>query len=156
MNDVKTELASYSEELPQASQRVKAADALKRIDEWNLFSAPVIVCLWKLDLASLLRYHLIHYFICTRLLKFFARVENAAQSRVHLYFRCHIIRLYLDGHSLCIPTISIYIYFLFFLFEKIGHILTLLNPLVNCRSLKPFHFHEIPFWHSLLQLCLDP
>jgi hypothetical protein len=42
MNDVKSELASYSEELPQESQRVKASDALKRIEEWNLFSAPVI------------------------------------------------------------------------------------------------------------------
>jgi hypothetical protein len=42
MNDVKTELASYSQELPQESQRVKASDALKRIDEWNLFTVPVI------------------------------------------------------------------------------------------------------------------
>ncbi|KAG0625344.1 hypothetical protein M758_2G047100 [Ceratodon purpureus] len=42
MSDVKTELSSYSDELPEETQRVKAVDALKRIEEWNLFLAPVV------------------------------------------------------------------------------------------------------------------
>lgn len=40
MSDVKSELRSFTSELTNAEQRVKAADALKRIDEWNLFSVP--------------------------------------------------------------------------------------------------------------------
>ena len=60
MGDVKAELSSYSEELPEGSQQVKAADALKRIEEWNLFSAPIIVCIWKPDISVLFR---IIYFV---------------------------------------------------------------------------------------------
>lgn len=44
MDDVKVELSSFSEELPDESQRTKASAALKRIEEWNLFSAPTLVC----------------------------------------------------------------------------------------------------------------
>lgn len=40
MTDVKSELKSFTSELPNEEQRVKAADALKRIDEWNLFAVP--------------------------------------------------------------------------------------------------------------------
>lgn len=40
MSDVKSELRSFTSELPNEEQRVKAADALKRIDEWNLFAVP--------------------------------------------------------------------------------------------------------------------
>nr|XP_024395234.1 uncharacterized protein LOC112291681 isoform X2 [Physcomitrium patens] len=42
MDDVKVELSSFSEELPDESQRTKASAALKRIEEWNLFSAPTL------------------------------------------------------------------------------------------------------------------
>ncbi|KAG0568443.1 hypothetical protein KC19_6G020200 [Ceratodon purpureus] len=42
MSDVKSDLSSYSEELPQESQRIKASDALKRIEDWNLFDVPVV------------------------------------------------------------------------------------------------------------------
>jgi hypothetical protein len=38
MNDVKSELASYDAENQDDTQRAKASVALKRIDEWNLFS----------------------------------------------------------------------------------------------------------------------
>ena len=44
MSDVKSELRSFTSELPNEVQRVKAADALKRIDEWNLFAVPRTVC----------------------------------------------------------------------------------------------------------------
>lgn len=54
MSDVKTELSSYSEELPEETQRVKASDALKRIEEWNLFSAPIVVCVCKFDISNFL------------------------------------------------------------------------------------------------------
>jgi hypothetical protein len=52
MSDVKTELSSYSEELPNEAQRIKASDALKRIEEWNLFSAPIVVCVCNLDISD--------------------------------------------------------------------------------------------------------
>jgi hypothetical protein len=38
MNDVKSELASYDAESQDDNNRAKASVALKRIDEWNLFS----------------------------------------------------------------------------------------------------------------------
>jgi hypothetical protein len=38
MNDVKSELASYDAENQDDTHRAKASVALKRIDEWNLFS----------------------------------------------------------------------------------------------------------------------
>lgn len=38
MNDVKSELASYDAENQDDNSRAKASVALKRIDEWNLFS----------------------------------------------------------------------------------------------------------------------
>ena len=62
MSDVRTELLSYSEELPEETQRVKASNALKRIEEWNLFSAPVLVCVCKFGIPHFFRYKLTYCF----------------------------------------------------------------------------------------------